>query len=148
MRKRRSRATRIEISEEAAAWARGEPGGKAFLYFSTIEQRAEIWRQLGADVVAKHAVDRPGTRPTKWWEYSAPEPRRRVGGVGTARPLAWLPLDRGLPVHWTEKDPHDPPSFEAEAAYLKRLGLLLPGEARRLTAEDFEPEAVGVPGAD
>ena len=30
--------------------------------------------------------------------------------------------------------------FESQAAYLERLSLLAPGEARRLRAEDFQPE--------
>ena len=39
-------------------------------------------------------------------------------------------------------DPNDPPTFEAEAAYLKRLGQLAPGESRRLRMRDFEPEVL------
>lgn len=39
-------------------------------------------------------------------------------------------------------DPRDPPRFESQASYLKRLGLLLPGEERRLRPADFEPELV------
>lgn len=37
-------------------------------------------------------------------------------------------------------DPQDPPRFESQAAYLKRLGLLLRGEASRLTARDLQPQ--------
>ncbi len=39
-------------------------------------------------------------------------------------------------------DPNDPPVHESQAAYLKRLGLFMPGERKQLTKEDFEPEAV------
>ena len=39
-----------------------------------------------------------------------------------------------------EVDEEDPPLFEAQASYLERLGLLLPGERRRLAKSDFEPE--------
>ncbi|MEP7307325.1 MAG: hypothetical protein ABJA98_17590 [Acidobacteriota bacterium] len=39
-------------------------------------------------------------------------------------------------------DPHDPPRFESQAAYLERHGLLTPREAARLTSRDFEPEAI------
>lgn len=39
-------------------------------------------------------------------------------------------------------DPRNPPLYESQATYLRRLNLLLPGELRRLTARDFEPEAV------
>jgi hypothetical protein len=37
-------------------------------------------------------------------------------------------------------DRADPPRFESQAAYLERLSLLAPGEARRLGARDFQPE--------
>jgi hypothetical protein len=49
-----------------------------------------------------------------WWQWDAPEPRQRLGDA----------------------------ERESEATYLERHGLLLPGERRRLTAEDFEPELV------
>ena len=39
-------------------------------------------------------------------------------------------------------DPTDPPTFESQASFLRRHGLLLRGEAGRLTAADFEPERV------
>ena len=41
-------------------------------------------------------------------------------------------------------DPNDPPKFESQAAYLKRHGLLEPGEERRLNPADFEPEIITV----
>ena len=39
-------------------------------------------------------------------------------------------------------DPADPPRFESEASYLRRLGLFLPGEEKRLTDADFQPEVI------
>jgi hypothetical protein len=39
-------------------------------------------------------------------------------------------------------DPQNPPVFEAEATYLDRHNLLLPGERKRLTAADFAPERI------
>ena len=39
-------------------------------------------------------------------------------------------------------DPADPPVFESQAAYLKRHGLFLRGEERRLPVDAFEPEVV------
>lgn len=39
-------------------------------------------------------------------------------------------------------DPAGPPVFESEAAYLKRHGLFLPGEEKRLTDADFRPEVI------
>jgi hypothetical protein len=39
-------------------------------------------------------------------------------------------------------DPTNPPRYEAQASYLWRHDLLLPGERARLTDADFEPEVV------
>jgi hypothetical protein len=39
-------------------------------------------------------------------------------------------------------DPEDPPTFESQAAYLKRHGLFLDGEERRLKKADWEAEAI------
>jgi hypothetical protein len=39
-------------------------------------------------------------------------------------------------------DPDDPPTFESQAAYLKRRGLFLTGEERRLKKADWEAEAI------
>ena len=105
---------------------------------------------------------RPGTRPTMWWRFDAPrwepsekwapfsslvsrlpDPRLRLGGTGTpafetiAVAPSW-PL--GIPDYWCDDfDQADPPVYESQAAYLKRHGLVLPGEV--VTAKDREPEA-------
>jgi len=102
--------------------------------------------------------ERPGTRPFAWWLIDAPrevfddgeksvgpEPLRHVGGSGrvirvgvypeaTARACGCLPFEA--------IDPDDPPLVESEAAYLRRHGLLLTGERRRLTSDAFEPKAI------
>lgn len=39
-------------------------------------------------------------------------------------------------------DPNDPPTFESQAAYLKRHGFLLGDEERRLKKADWEAEAI------
>ena len=105
--------------------------------------------------------DHPGTRPSCWWRFSAPAHRERVGGTGDPafEHLAYVPRYRlGIPVDWMDRwaaeyyekgiafDPSEPPRFEAQATYLQRLGLLLPGERRRLTPADFEPERLVDPG--
>lgn len=154
----------------------------------------DLWRTYGPYVLARWAVEKPGTRPSLWWKYDAPrmaegtypgwyfdgslpEPRRRLGGTGSAAhdvlsyvpqfacgiPLCWITTEdvarytgkvkvrHGHPVEWdypgkTFKgvaiDPNDPPLYEAQATYLDRHGLLLPGEAERLTKADYEPTRV------
>jgi hypothetical protein len=39
-------------------------------------------------------------------------------------------------------DPGDPPRYESQAAHLKRYGLFLAGEQRRLKKADWEAEAI------
>ncbi|MDP2955896.1 MAG: hypothetical protein Q8N53_05710 [Longimicrobiales bacterium] len=45
-------------------------------------------------------------------------------------------------------DPNDPPLYESEAAFLKRLGHLLPGEQARIPAQAFEPVAIHIEGTE
>jgi hypothetical protein len=77
----------------------------------------QLWKEYGDEVIRWWIKGQPGTRPRCWWRFTAPEPRREVP-VG----------------------PDAPPTVESEAAYLKRLGLLLPGEEKRLATDDFAPE--------
>ncbi len=102
---------------------------------------------------AKEAIGYPAQR--------VEEPRRRLGGTGM---VAWEALNVGIAYHcgipsaWVDAedaewltaegiaavpiDPADPPRFESQAAYLRRHGLFMRGEERRLTPTDFEPEEV------
>ncbi|WMT78857.1 hypothetical protein [Bradyrhizobium sp. Ash2021] len=140
----------------------------------TGKRTSELWAEFGDKVVAWWAKERPGTRPRCWWKYSAKEPRRRLGGVGITRraalgwdeyvadhglpdPKGWLTLENlNLHPHWQPTavpdpapiDPIDPPKFESQAAYLKRLGLLLPGEAARLGVADYKPETIVLETSD
>jgi hypothetical protein len=126
----------------------------------------EEWERARKAVLSEWVEKHPGTRPTTWWEYDAPEDRRRVGGVGmpywVARPGYAESWFRGMPDHWWTKcsaaflkctnfpdsaipgaipyDENDPPRYEAEGVYLERLGLLLPGEQ----VIDREPEVCGL----
>lgn len=64
---------------------------------------SELWAEYREVILPRWALDQPGRRPSWWWRIDAPEPRRRLGGTGTARSdcLSVLPLfDRGLPAHW------------------------------------------------
>jgi hypothetical protein len=92
-----------------------------------------------------------------------------TGGSNLGVPLQWTTQDqidlyngrtlKGPRDCWTKDwteghfpyaapDPADPPLFEAQSTYLNRHGLLLPGEAERVTAEDFAPERIDVAEAD
>jgi hypothetical protein len=91
------------------------------------------WRFYGAAATAAHARVHPGHRPVWWWRWSAPERELRQL-AGTGRRAAMLPL-YGLPVFAAVDE--DPPLFESSAMFLRRHGLLLPGE--RPAAADFRP---------
>ena len=126
-----------------------------FAYFATDREIASGWAQIRDDLIARWAEERPGRRPRAWWRFDAKEMRQRLGGKGDAI-LEALPSQEvyhvGIPIRWrqpgyvgpagTPVDPKDPPIFESEAEYLRRLDLLLPGELERLTPDDFTPEFV------
>ena len=98
----------------------------------------------------------PGTRPQAWWEFDAPEPRRRLGGKGTpchgvlahaARYASGIPedwiadfwiVDQGVKAERFDAD--DAPVFESQAAYLRRLRLLHEREGTRLSLKDYQAE--------
>ena len=81
-----------------------------------------LWEEHRAELMARWLVDNPGRRPRCWWDYEAPrqsfgtwpgwwldgklpEPRLRLGGVGTPvhEVLAHVPtFDYGLPTRWVE----------------------------------------------
>ena len=165
--KRRVAKKRAQLSADAEAWLRGEEmfGEERFdfEYFMHPHELESFWREHSEQVIAEWAVEFPGTRPKNWWIYDAPrealgkypgryfdgkfaEPRLRVSGVGVTSadhyPAVSPSFEFGIPTYWHEIDRSDPPTFEAEATYLERLGLLLPGERRRLRKEDFEPESI------
>ena len=123
----------------------------------------QLWSEHGKLIVAEWSVDRPGERPSCWWQFEAPGPRVRCGGIGTAsheRLANALRLHLGVPMDWVTTgvlwtyerlgrdlgvpaiDPRNPPMYEAQATFLERHKLLLPGERRRLLAADFAPERI------
>jgi hypothetical protein len=122
------------------AWLRtGERN--AWYYLDRKQPPEQVWAEHREQVVAEHVKEHPGSRPVLWWQYTAPQARLRLGGVG--QPDGPGPDQHGLiygvPMYWGELSEADPPCFESEAAFLRRLGLFLPGEASRLGPEDFKP---------
>jgi hypothetical protein len=120
----------------------------------------ELWRTHHDAVLTEHVRDNPGTRPALWWLYDAPrlpigtfpgcyydgklpQPRKRTGG-DTGAPAyevrAVVPsFADGIPDAWVGIDDDDPRTFESQASYLKRHGMLLADEEKR---SDFESEEV------
>jgi hypothetical protein len=115
-----------------------------------------LWNQNRDVILTEHVKDNPGTRPALWYRYDAPrlpvgtfpghyrdgqlpEPRLRTGGTGTPVAATSAAYAYGLPTAWIDFAEDDPPTFESQAEYLTRHGLLMAGEERRA---DFEPETV------
>jgi hypothetical protein len=130
-------------------------------YFMNGTDARPLWAKHRKNLIKQWVNEYPGTRPHAFWLFEAPaEMRLRLGGKGDTIP-DHVPDEveeywRGLPTYWIAEnrlmmwpeleefaiDPDDPPKFESEACYLKRLGLLLPGEGERLHKEDFKPELI------
>ena len=143
---RRKRVDRREaLTAEALEWLRGVD--EDFYFFELSARKEAVWSANRDWILAEHVKQAPGTRPRRWWQREAPEPRRRVGGKGTLTSdviAVLLTQHFGIPKCWHDLDPEDPPLFESQAAYLERLGLFLPGERGRLTGRDFQRERVEV----
>lgn len=99
-----------------------------FSEFALQDVAAELWAEHGEAILADWVRHSPGCRPWPWWAFESPEPRKQIGGTGVADwiefPAVVPALAWGIPCRWHGGDP----VFESQAAYLARLGLLLPGE--------------------
>jgi hypothetical protein len=131
----------------------------------------ELVEQYGDKYLKAFVAEQPGRRPAWWRRFNTLDNgerllRQRIGGVGETASDRWV--SHGVPGDWITAadkiedrtrpgrplasgiavDPANPPTFESEAAYLDRQGLLLAGERKRLSAVDFAPEAVAVDDDD
>ena len=121
---------------------------------------AALWKIHRDELLAEWMRKNPGTRPAAWWKYDTPELRQPLPGQGL--------VAAGGP--WWSADPEGPPwtqgvsclyqkadgatitgadpvfaggaKIESQAAYLKRLGLFLPGEQKRLSRAAYRAEVV------
>ena len=127
-----------DLDRELWDWFTGQTDSMpADAYF--VHDLARLFRAHERAIVRQW--DNPGTRPPLWWQWCAPERRRQLSGKGVRRSdgTAVKPTYRnGIPADFAAIDDNDPPTFEAQAAYLARLGLLLDGETG-----DTTPERIG-----
>ena len=104
------------------------------------EKTREYWEAHRDEILPSWVERFPGTRPWGWWQVEAPLPRQEIGHDP---PTEWTLGDvyvRGLPYD-CDPPPYDQlDSYESEATYLSRQGLLLKGEKKRLKKKDFVPE--------
>jgi hypothetical protein len=87
---------------------------------------------IGQNVAGMRGIPVPwGTRPAAWWQFDAPEPRRLVSDhAGYLLPGKHIGFS-GLPDFRAPLEVFNKMVFETQFAYLKRLGLLLPGESEK-----------------
>jgi hypothetical protein len=102
------------------------------------------WAEWGAELIAEHIAEQPGTRPHGWWAFSAPAPRECPGAEHAPSPLALWRLHKGIAIEWHRLEPGVVLSLESEAHFLRRHGLLKPGERQRIPLAAFEPEAIEI----
>ncbi len=102
-RKRRVSKRRADLTDEQAAWLRGDYRNAGFTNYVGDEELSELWNRYCDAIIADYAQEYPGFRPGRWWKYTAPEMRKRVGGIGTPCHEV-LEYSRsfkyGLPVDW------------------------------------------------
>jgi hypothetical protein len=159
-----------QLTPDAVAFLRGENDAYPWVAGISLDAAAELYRSHAAEMIAEHIAENPGSRPRLWWQHCAPEPRRRLGGIGSSNahfgfgtPEFGIPAARDwmwpdnpnfadvMDRPWREMpwmkgvepvDPSDSPRYESQAAFLKRHQLFVRGEAARLTPADFADEVV------
>lgn len=135
------------------------------LFLKTDEEWKNLWTEQRDKILESWIREHPCSRPWAWWKFDAPEPRRRIGGVGTPshEVLSVAPCyEFGLPTGWIGEfeerhfenckglgiNVNDPPIFESQATYLNRHGLLTESEKKYLqrNLELLESEKINIPG--
>ena len=95
---------REALSDDGEAWLRCLPSN--FFDNQSDETLSEIWNTHSERIVSEHVEDSPGSRPARWWQYDAPEPRKRLGGIGTPEHevLNIKPAySFGIPIGWIDQ---------------------------------------------
>jgi hypothetical protein len=90
--------TKQQLNPDAEAWLNNDECG--FFKFLGEGFLRQLWSEHGERLVEEHVAEFPGTRPARWYQFDAPEPRKRLGGIGTPdfEALCFVPrFDHGLP---------------------------------------------------
>lgn len=140
---------------------------EAYLFSRDRSAVRRAWKSVREELLTEYIQEHPGRRPWAFWKFDLSEPRRRrTGGTGDLVPAyncganvdfgifrkcsfvddalisAWRRINclgekKLIPI-----DENDLPTYESQAAFLKRYSLFLPGEESRLTPADFADEVV------
>ena len=158
---KRNRRTRVVTKRRVTPGERnylftGDSAGdpEVFLDLECNGGDRELWKSAREELLRDFIREFPGRRPWAWWKFDSPGPRLRLGGRGEARFPHNLHFGIPLPYYYEKWlvdifrhrnpggvreydifDPSDPPVYESQESYLRRNGLLLPDEEKRLLAE-------------
>lgn len=115
-RHRRGRHLRFDCHPAVIAYLRDEEPdeadteGRSALaaveFFQEPDDLREIWKKIRDEILADWVIEFPGTRPSAWWKWDAPEPRQRIGGIGTVKSdfLAYVATFHcGIPTGWASQ---------------------------------------------
>jgi hypothetical protein len=101
-----------------------------------------FWTHFEAELMTMWLRDhhQAGRRPPAWWWHStqATEARAIASGEWQLMPSRWRWRKCGRP--WGMPVPGSAVTFESQPHYLRRHGLFLRGEERRVPAGEFEPK--------
>jgi hypothetical protein len=142
----RLKTKKSPLTDEQRRWLysvdEGLPDDVVILSFE--REAATLWKSYRHEVMEWWIEQKPCSRPARFWEFELSEPRKRLGGTG--EPDVSTDYKKGIPSDWEAIDPEDPPTFESEAAYLERHGLLTKSEKQWLAEhpEALEPEVISV----
>jgi hypothetical protein len=104
----------------------------------TADDLSAGWLEHGAQITHSWARRFGGTRPSCWWRFESPEPRRLLRGAGGIPAGCVATFAYGLPCGlWISGTPA--PRFESQFQFLRRHHLLLPDEGRPIREPHPDP---------
>ena len=100
------------------------------------DELQKVWLRHRSQLMAEWLKQKLCSRPWAWWVFDTTELRQRIGGKGETEwekyPAIVPYYSKSIPASWARIDENDPPCFESEAVYLKRLDFLTLAEERYL----------------
>ena len=130
---RPDRLTEDQLAELICGFGFAGPGREVF---ESEEERRRLYFKNREDIFSRQGKDVGflsfawGERPRAWWDYEAPEPRRQIGGGDFE--MIGEKMTKGIPSRQRHADVRNPPVFEGQLEYLKRLGLLFESEEEKV----------------
>jgi hypothetical protein len=163
-RTRRRRAPEPEVSANVRAYLltgdHDKGGFEVFRLWGSQERCKATWESVKAELLPEWIRLHPCSRPWAWWELDAPrwtrtfdafwdgtlpEPRRRLGGIGTPdfEVLASVPhFDRGIPTRWVNQRDADYYNGRAMDIHGNKINQKWPPGSGTYQEGDFAGKAI------